>query len=323
MDVSSASALSYATPTGHLSFVSDHAAVNVAAPDPRMAYGGMVMGFGIHCAYGTVSAPFRIYSCTGSFTSTTTTGIKLDGQVTEVRNTRSFATRRVDITQVVDTSEVRLVMTMLVDFQLPEKESLLNYDLPPSVPFSNVGSSWTMEQMYEAALARNVSPRIIEAHRKRFAIPGHYFDRRVCPESLSTQRLFGMDPKAKTAQEDLHITERRASNWWRSLEPLTAPVDHAASIAFVMDAGTATVPPAFAGIDLREVGALASLDFALRFFANDIAFDRWHSREEKTLCAREGRTFQDVHIRDEHGRSVAHMTQQCILRPRKRTQERL
>jgi acyl-CoA thioesterase len=88
-------------------------------------------------------------------------------------------------------------------------------------------------------------------------------------------------------------------------------------LAYTLDAGSPFAPVVFNHINVRNIGACASLDFAIRILVNDFDMSQWHLREEKSVAAGAGRTFQDCHVKDENGRIIASMTEQCILRPKK------
>lgn len=87
-------------------------------------------------------------------------------------------------------------------------------------------------------------------------------------------------------------------------------------MAFFMDQGSAIMPMAFGRVHPNAVASCSSLDFSLRIFANELNFEQWHLREEKSLAAGEGRTYQESQLWDQKGRLVASLTEQCIMRPR-------
>lgn len=102
------------------------------------------------------------------------------------------------------------------------------------------------------------------------------------------------------------------------------PGENVVSLAYSLDAGMPIIPPAFARTDLRQIGALSSLDFAIRIFSNTLALhDDWHLREEKTIIGAEGRTFQEARVFSPSGGLVASMSSQCILRGRSSGREKL
>lgn len=88
-------------------------------------------------------------------------------------------------------------------------------------------------------------------------------------------------------------------------------------LIYTLDADSPFAPVVFNHLNVREIGACASLDFAVQILVNDFDLSQWHLREEKLVAADAGKTFQDCHVKDEIEMIVASMTEQCILRPKK------
>jgi acyl-CoA thioesterase len=81
------------------------------------------------------------------------------------------------------------------------------------------------------------------------------------------------------------------------------------SLVCTLDAGSSFAPVVFSRINVRNISTCAILDSAVRILVNDLDMSQWHHREEKSVAAGAGRTFQDCHVKDESGRIIASMTQ--------------
>jgi len=104
-------------------------------------------------------------------------------------------------------------------------------------------------------------------------------------------------------------------------------------MAFVLDGPTGWVPLLHDQRGLEEFEAVASLEFALRFFVPAVGggeerksgtesgvldCNEWQLREIKSTVAGGGRTFFEGKVWDGRGRLVASFTQQDIARPKKK-----
>lgn len=92
-------------------------------------------------------------------------------------------------------------------------------------------------------------------------------------------------------------------------------VDTVTSFPYVLDAGIASQVSMYNRFKSEDIAAVSSLEFALRFFADDPLWDSWLLREETPHDAAGGRTYNEAFLRDQDGNVLVSMTQQCILRP--------
>jgi acyl-CoA thioesterase len=232
------------TVLGSNRFESRHNAEFNGGLDPRIGYGGGTLAFGINAASATVKETYRVYSALGNFLSSATTDQKLHAEVTPIRDTRIFATRRVEISQHTGNNEkdgkdrnFRPIMFMVVDFQVPEPDSLLTYSAPSTMAYSSPSESLSQDDMRRLAKEKNVSEKMYAAFERRFGNMQKYAERRSPPEGISTQTFNGMDckprctvhqsvdslilkigmvPELPTTQDSLAVTDKRNCFWFRS-----------------------------------------------------------------------------------------------------------
>ena len=73
----------------------------------KIDYGGGTAGVAVHAAFKTVPESMKVYSVAGYFLRLTFTELPLHCQVYRVRDTKTFATRRVVVTQKLADAKVR------------------------------------------------------------------------------------------------------------------------------------------------------------------------------------------------------------------------
>ncbi|KAH9862634.1 hypothetical protein IAQ61_010052 [Plenodomus lingam] len=285
-------------------------------PQP-IAYGGYALAVACKAASLTVPPDYHLYSMQGNFLGPASTNHQLRASVRTLRQTRTFATRQVEVSQVRDDGETRLCLIALADFQTPEQDVLLEYSRAPSRTYSAWSQCPTQLDAQQKLLAEGkVTQAQVDAHAKGFQLAQDLFEQRVCPEGIFAQTLHGMAKSLPHSQDGLALPQRTTADWFRSAERFADEVDNITSLTWIMDAAISFAPLAFSHLWFEDVGAASSLDFSLRFFRNRIDARRWHLRELSTKVGAEGRTYGESWVWDEEGRAVACMTQQSILRPR-------
>lgn len=258
----------------------------------------------------------------GSFLGPATIDRKLRCSVARVRDTRTFATRKLEIFQKQDNGTDRLVMYMLADFQVREKASFMTYSAPPFQPVPQPEECLTVEQRNETIMKTNpglLTPEMITTWDKLFGLFRRSLEWRYPPGSIFTQNMSGMLAKAKITQDHLSLTDRASSDWFKAKVPLKGSAQNVAALTFIMDGAVSFLPLTHSGKFLYDVQACSSLDFSLRFFSNDVDCNKWLLRELRTNAGAEGRTYSESRLWDESGNMVACMTQQCIMRPKPKT----
>ncbi|KAK1764294.1 acylthioesterase ii [Phialemonium atrogriseum] len=285
----------------------------------NIAYGGCTLAAAVQAACRTVSPEYLLYSTLGNYLGPALTDRKLTCSVRRVRDTRTFATRQVEVSQEQqDGAPRRLCMVVLADFQVREPASLLAYSAPPSRSYSPVERCLGAAEAGEEMVRSGVVPRkLVGLHGVIFGLMARFFETRQAPEGVSAQNLGGLAKGVRTDQDDLPITSKTSADWFRCRHRLDRREDHHAGLAFVMDGALSFMPLTHSGMFVDDVAACSSLDFALRFFTGDVDLNNWHLRELKTVAGGEGRTYTESRLWDQSGTLVASMTQQSILRPKR------
>ena len=281
-----------------------------------IAYGGGLLAVAVNAACATVKPHYRLYSAMGYFLSPARIDRKLKCSVQELRNTRTFATRNVTVTQQLDNETIRTILFTTMDFQVPEKDSILVYSASPTVRIPQVDTVPTMEEAGERLVREGkVSRAQLETYKATFALNTRLFDIRDCPESVLPHNLNGSGPEANTTQDHLSLTEKSSSHWIRSRSALSTYTENITTLAFSSDAAMAFIPQVHDHRALYDNAACGSLDFALRIFSNDLDMNQWHVKEWKTIAGGSGRTYTEARMWNSNGVLVSSMTEQSILRP--------
>ena len=275
--------------------------------------------------------------------------------VEDIRTTKSFATRKVEAWQDWATvpgikkdgknGTKRRVMIMLMDFQVPEKASMFEYNVMPmhadpldiSSPTVHVEpeafkaaiqshySSPDQLPTYNDYLSTNYTPEVKEWYPKIVPFE-QYYDIRPVINSMGAQKILGIAFKAKTHQDVETVTRRTSTHWvkakqppasWQSEGQGEARGEYEAISAFMMDAPMANLPLIFTSQPLLTPQSSASLEVSLRFLRPP-DLSKWVLQEQNTEAATGGRTLTTDRIWDGEGRLVAVMTQVGIMRPKAR-----
>ena len=288
----------------------------------NQAYGGNTLAIAVNAALQTVSSKFFLYTAMGNFLGPAFADRTLHCSVRSLRTTKTFATRLVEVSQILDDGQSRLCLFMTADFHVQEPHILLTYSRPPVTEVSELKDSPTTEENLNALLEHGaINKHDVEIHRQLFKLEERLLERRPCTESIMTQTFAGAARKGTiTAQDHLPIHDKTSSDYFRVKHRLETPAEHVAALAFVMDMDISFLPLVHSGSSLTEAGVQSSLDFALRVFVNGgqggVDLNAWNLRELSTVTGGEGRTYTEARVWDEKSRMVCNMTQQCILRPK-------
>ncbi|SPO05146.1 uncharacterized protein DNG_07832 [Cephalotrichum gorgonifer] len=277
----------------------------------NIAYGGCAIGVAIRAACETVPAKYLLYSAMGNYLGPALTDRKLLCSVRRLRDTRTFATRQVEVSQVLDSGERRVCMAILADFQVREKETMYEYSAPPTRKYAAAEASPDVSDVVAKLLPREKA----KAFTVMYGMKDAFMETRVCTEGVAGQNLSGL-VNVKTDQDHLPITSKTSASWTRIRHPISQTADKFAALGFVMDEALSFLPLTHTGKALYDVAACSSLDFALRFFTAEIDLSRWLFREWNTIAGGDGRTYTEARLWDREGKMVATMTQQSILRPK-------
>lgn len=279
-----------------------------------IAYGGYALAVACKAACLSVPEGYHIYTFMGNYLGPAYTDRPLRVSTRTIRQTRTFATRHVEVSQKQDNGALRVCLFATADFQVKEKGSMFEYSRSPSKQYSrHDGLSSALETASKLHAAGKVNKEFHDLYAKAFSVSASLFDVRPCLEGIFAQNLSGLAKNLPHTQDDLPLTSRTTADWFRSSEHLPTPTDNLAALTFYSDGALSFCPLSFSHLYLDDSAACSSLDFALRFF-RDVDVNQWHLREISTHAGSEGRTFSECWIWDEQGRAVASMSQQSIMR---------
>ncbi|RDW64382.1 acyl-CoA thioesterase [Aspergillus mulundensis] len=286
------------------------------------AYGGCSLGAGVQAACQTVPEGYILYTVTGSFLAPVLTTSKPTCSVRRLRDTRTFATRQVEISQVQNGTS-RLCVIMLADFHKKETGSVLEYSAPPDHVYAPPESGKCLTpQEIGAKMVQDgiISNMDLKLYNTLFGLMARFFETRQAPEGVSAHNLHGMakEQSQPPHQSTLPLTQKTSADWFRSRTPLSTRSDHYAGLAWILDAYLTFMPLTHSGMFLDDVAACATLDFAIRIFSDEFDLTEWMLRELKTVAGGCGRTYTESRVWNREGRLVANMSQQSILRPKTR-----
>lgn len=282
----------------------------------NIAYGGCAIAIALQAAFQTVRPGYLPYTVMGNYLGPAFTDRPLLCSVRRLRDTRTFATRQVDVSQELDDGTVRLCMAVLADFQVREKASMYEYSAAPLRKYSPVEKCLDAGKLVESMVDKGHLPRELgRLFTIMYGMKARFMESRLCPEGVSGQNLVGA-AKRRTDQDHLRITDKTSADWTRVRHPIPHLSSRFAALGFIMDETLSFLPLTHTNKALHDAAACSSLDFAVRFFTADVDLSRWHFREWNTIAGRDGRTYTESRMWDEEGNMVANMTQQSILRPK-------
>jgi len=282
----------------------------------NIAYGGCTIAVAAKVLHQGVPSQFRLFTIMGNYLGPALVDRLFRCSVKEVRRTRTFITRQVQVGQVQDNGQLRICMIALGDFQIPEPASLLTYSRPPMKYAGGPETCIPTEDAAQRMVDNGEIPQsLADAHTRTFGLMSRFFETRYGPDGVMSQNLKGMIRGKKTTQDHLPVTSKISSDWFRNRHRIDDVVHQVSSLAFIMDAALSFLPLAHSGLTFADAGACSSLDFALRIFMNDLNLDDFHLREFNTVTGGAGRTFSESYLWNRDGSMVASMTQTSILRP--------
>lgn len=166
-----------------------------------IAYGGCTIATAINAAYQTVPPAYCLYSAQGNFLGPALTDRKYLLHVQTYRQTKTFATRKVEVSQKQNDGALRLCMVILADFHCKERASLLEYSRRPTQTYSSPDESLPAATIREGLVQRGeIVQGTADAHAKQFGLGAQFWDSRLCPEGVSAQNLLGLAKNVATTQ---------------------------------------------------------------------------------------------------------------------------
>jgi acyl-CoA thioesterase II len=301
--------------------LSDNYYVTLFKPDrmgntANIAYGGCTLGAGVNAAYETVSPEYHAFSIMGNYLGPALTDRNLYCKVRRIRDTRTFASRQVEISQEQDDGTHRTCIILFAEFQKQEPAVLMSYSAPPSRQYSLVeGSAPRDENLGALVKAEKVPQKMVNVFKQVFGLMERFWEGRPVPEAIMSQNLYGMAKHLPTTQDHLPLTSKTSAEWVRSKSKLVTEADQISALSFYMDGALSFIPLSHSHMFLQDAGACSSLDFALRIFTNKVDMNEWNLKEMKTINGAEGRTYSEAQLWNEKGNMVASMTQQSVMRP--------
>ncbi|KAE8375725.1 Thioesterase/thiol ester dehydrase-isomerase [Aspergillus bertholletiae] len=262
------------------------------------AYGGNTLAVAVNAAYQTVQSSVHLYSVCGHFVRAAKTDRRLLCEIERLRDTRTFQTRIIRVSQEGDDALTQLCFIALADFHLEEPRSMVTYSTFPrtQLPFSNIDlSPMSPQTPREYGLYQNIE---------------HFLDMQPVAAAVSTHHET-VERKGPSSAPSRFSAEK-----FRIRAPLGSEAERISALAFYMDKGLAYIPANHSGYPLTDASACATLDFSLRLFTHDIDPRQWHLTEATTAVAGNARAFSEGRVWDATGRLLASMSQQTLLRPK-------
>ena len=281
-----------------------------------IAYGGCARAVAVHAACKTVKDGFGLYSVLGYFLGPAMIDRPMRCKVHRTRDTRTFATRRVVVSQTWADGKTRVCVELFADFQAEEPAVAMTYSPSLLSSYEHPSKIPTIEEYQQKFVAEGkINQAQLKQMEPTFALMRGYFEQRLCMESVSGQNMMGFAKTLPTTQDHLAITDKHSAEWLRARIKLETRAEQFAALAFNMDGGLSFLPLVHDHKFFDDAGACSSLDFAMRVFSSDLDLNQWHVKERKTIAAEGGRTFSEARLFSESGKLVAIETQQSIMRP--------
>lgn len=319
-------------------------------PDLTMGrtFGGSSIALGLHAAYHTLPkdavSDLRLYSVMGNFLGPGQADKVARIRVTNIRSTRTFATRQIIISQTSIKNENvwQDNFVMLIDFvaqkgkddQEKEGRNVVSYSAqPPLAKIAHHSKLCDVKSFMKQEIANGkTAQQAYDAMEACFNLLDGW-DNRYCPEGMFAQTTFGTRIGHTSNQTNSPIYERRTWDWARFCKPmpvqnspisdaiLLPPTQNACSailLCHYLDTWTSVIVPWLAEIDWTEMEVYSTLDFAIRFHVDELDATQWHLRESRTTTANSQRNYIEEQLWLERpGQDfplVATVTESCILR---------
>lgn len=280
----------------------------------RATYGGNTIGVAFNAASQTVPPGFSAYSILGHFLGPALKEHKLYCKVHDTRTTRTFATRRVEVSQEQTDGTFRTCLELIADFHASEP-SMLEFSARPTMAWPKPRDCPDRHEYAQGMLDRGeVNEAQMEEFRKSFDEDRDYFETRICTGGMAAQNLTGIAGGLSTTQDTIPVTSRVSAEWLRARGTFATQAENIAALAFIMDGTLAFLALTHNHLWVDAAGPCGSLDFALRILAPQVKMGDWNLRERVVHHSGSGRTFAEGRLFDEQGKLLASMTQQCFMR---------
>ena len=269
---------------------------------PLRAFGGQVAGQALTAASRTVPDGLAVHSLHGYFLRAGRTSRPMIYTVEDLRDGRTYATRRVTVTQ-----NGEAIFVLSASFKQAEPGGHDRQPAPPRSP--------DPEQLpdYFDLWART-DPEGAEHAAIRQALEVRYMG---AEQGWGTEPSSAAEPGSASGPES-GVTEQRL--WVRAVEPLPDdPVLHTCALTYASDlllapATALALEPPRAVREQPSTVFLTSLDHAL-WFHRPFRADAWLLISQQSRTAGDGRGLARSEVWTRDGRLVASAVQETVLRP--------
>jgi acyl-CoA thioesterase II len=281
------------------------------------AFGGVTSAMALNAAAKTVSAGLHIYSLQGNFLGPALIDRTLHLSVRRIRDTRTFATRQIEASQLLDDGKRRICLIVVADFMAQEPVAALQYSEKPRRDWGMPEDGKTVAEISQQYVDEGKIPEALkEISEQSISFALGCYEMRFCPGAPFGTTLMGGAKHLSTPQDHLGIAEKVSADYVKSRAYLTTEDEHITALTCLCDMAMGFIAVAHNRESLGDYGAVSSLDFSLRFFSNHIDMNQFYLREMVARVGAEGRSFHETRIWDETRNLVACMTQQAIIRPK-------
>ncbi|KAJ4364801.1 hypothetical protein N0V95_000645 [Ascochyta clinopodiicola] len=187
-----------------------------------IAYGGYALATACQAAHLSVPSGYNLYSFLGNYLGPASTDRPLRATVRSVRQTRSFATRHVEVSQLQDDGSERVCLFATADFHIKEPAgSLLTYHRGPRRAYSHWKDCPSKTETADALLsAGEITQETYSRFESAFRVNAGLFEARMCPEGVFAQNLSGVAKTVPHSQDHLPLVERSTADWFRCASAL-------------------------------------------------------------------------------------------------------
>jgi len=256
----------------------------------QRVFGGQVAGQALVAAGRTVDRARRVHSLQGYFVRPGDPAEPITYTVENVRDGRSFTTRRVTAVQ-----QGKTIFNLTASFHRPEEGSI-EHQLPPRLDFPAPESLPTVSSEISEHLG--ALPEALQRMARRQPFDIRYVDR------------------LRWTPEEIKEADPRSAVWMRAVGPLgDDPLVHTCALTYasdmtLLDAVRIPVEPLWGprGYDM------ASLDHAM-WFHRPFRADEWFLYDQESPVSTGGRGLARGRIYDREGRLLVSVVQEGLFRP--------
>lgn len=250
----------------------------------NIALGGCTAAVALMAAHKSVQSKYRLYSALGNYLAPAFTDRHCFCSVKIIRDTDTFTTRQVEVSQILDNEKSTKVLIVTADFQVPEKDTMLEYSVKPSLPHYSAEALIPLKERRQEMVDRKIlSQKVVNMHKVVFGLLSRHIEVRLHPDSVLSQNFFGMAKNIKTTQDNRSLASKVSGEFYKTKDILELQAENVAALGFIFDGGMGFIPLGHNHQFIDDARAASSLDFALRIFSNNLDLAKWHLREISTV----------------------------------------